>query len=79
MEFNAYDVALVPLIIGLVAVIVPKKFKKQAAPVVSLALGIAAGILYLAPGDIKQGILVGIALGLTATGLYSGTKNIIGK
>ena len=79
MEINTIDVTLVPVIVGMVAVFVPKKYKKKAAPVVSVALGILAGVLYLAPGDIKQGILAGIVLGLSATGLYSGAKNTVGK
>jgi len=38
-------------------------------------LGIIVGIIYVAPNDPKQGILVGLSLGLAAAGLYSGAKN----
>lgn len=48
-----YDVALIPLIIGLVEVI--KKFgvSKKFLPVTALFLGLLAGIFYVYPTDIK--------------------------
>lgn len=76
MEFQVYDLAILPIIVGLVAVIVPKEHKKAAAAPVAIFLGILAGVVYIAPGDLKQGILIGIALGLGATGGHSGTKNV---
>ncbi|MFC4618664.1 hypothetical protein ACFO4N_07930 [Camelliibacillus cellulosilyticus] len=72
---EAYDVALIPIITGLVAVFTQLGLRKKFAPIVSLVLGLLIGIFYVYPGDIKGGILVGIMLGLSATGLYSGAKN----
>lgn len=72
---EVYDVALIPIITGLVAVFCRLGVTKKFAPIVSLVLGLLIGIFYVYPDDIKGGILVGIMLGLSATGLYSGTKN----
>lgn len=72
---EAYDVALIPLITALVTVFTRLGFPKKLAPIVSLVFGVLVGMLYVYPDDIKGGILVGIMLGLSAVGLYSGTKN----
>lgn len=76
MEFTAYGIAIIPLIIALVALIVRLGFPKKYAPLPALALGIAAGFVYLAPGEPKKAVLYGIVAGLAAVGLYSGVKNI---
>lgn len=72
-----YDVALIPLIVGVVQLCkivgLPVKF----AAVVSVLLGIAVGMFYLAPDDLAKGLLLGASLGLAASGLYSTTKNTI--
>lgn len=72
---EVYDVAVIPIITGLVGVFTQLGLRKKFAPIVSLVLGLLIGIFYVYPGDIKGGILVGLMLGLSATGLYSGTKN----
>jgi len=51
----------------------PRKFSALTAVVV----GIIIGIFYLEPHSIRMGILKGIVYGLTASGLYSGTKNTV--
>ena len=51
----------------------PAKF----APAVDLVLGIAAGFVYIAPGDPKLAVFYGLLMGLTAAGLYSGTKSTL--
>lgn len=76
MEFNAYGIAIVPLIIVLVALAVRLGLNRKYAPVAALALGVAAGFIYLAPGEPKKAILYGIVAGLSAVGLYSGVKNV---
>ncbi|MBU5486452.1 holin [Clostridium sp. MSJ-11] len=45
-------------------------------PVLNLLLGIVAGMVYVSPQDTKTAVLSGIVIGLTSSGLYSGTKNI---
>lgn len=75
--FEAYDVILVPLILGLVELFKRARLPKKLLPVVSLVFGVAAGVFYVYPSDIKGGIIVGLMLGLSASGLYSGAKNTI--
>ena len=70
-------IALIPLVIGVSEVIKKIGFNQKFIPVVNLILGLAAGIFFLNPGDIKAGIIQGIFIGLSASGLYSGTKNIV--
>lgn len=74
-----YDVVLIPLIIGLVEVLKYFGIPKQLLPIASLTFGITAGIIYVYPEDIKAGILVGLMMGLSASGMYSGGKALIEK
>jgi len=69
---------LVAVVIGLVEVAkrigVPEKF----APLVSLILGLGLSFLgFVANPDLASTIIGGIIIGLSAVGLYSGTKNIV--
>ena len=75
MDITVYDIAVVPVIIGLVAGLTKLGLPKKLGFVVSIALGIVAGVVYISPGDTAQGIYVGIVAGLSASGLYSGAKN----
>jgi hypothetical protein len=66
------------VVIGLVEVAkrigVPEKF----APLVSLILGLGLSFLgFVANPDLASTIIGGIIIGLSAVGLYSGTKNVI--
>ncbi len=79
MEIEIYDVLIVPLIIGLVAVAKKSGVPTKALPLLSLAVGLVIGVLYASNGDIKQGVLVGAMLGLSASGLYSGAKKVTEK
>lgn len=76
-ELSVYGIALVPVIVGLTELLkrtgVPNKF----LPVVALFLGLFLAFYYLVPGDPKQAVLLGIVLGLSSIGLFSGTKNTI--
>lgn len=76
--FNAGVVGiLTPMVIGLVQVI--KQFipLKKLAPVVSLVLGIL--LYWVAQQDalMSEIIIGGIIVGLTASGLYSGGKELM--
>ncbi len=69
---------LVAVVIGLVEAAkrigVPEKF----APLVSLILGLGLSFLgFVANPDLASTIIGGIIIGLSAVGLYSGTKNIV--
>lgn len=74
---EVYGVAIVGLIIGLVEVLKRTGLPKKFLPLASLVFGVIAGVFYVNPEDIKVGIIVGIMLGLSSCGLYSGTKNTI--
>lgn len=72
-------VSQVALIMALAQLIKEIGFPAKFIPAVDLVLGIISGIcvygLMLGYG-IGQGLLLGIALGLSACGLFSGIKNI---
>lgn len=69
-----YDVVLIPLIIGIVELLKMYGMKKRLLPIMALVFGMIGGIVYIYPNDIKAGILVGLMMGLSASGLYSGGK-----
>ena len=73
-------VAQVALIIGLAELIKRSGCPTRYIPMIDLALGILSGVcIYgITMGyGIINGILVGIALGLSACGLFSGIKNTL--
>lgn len=75
-------VVQVTLIIGLAELIKDLGIEKRWIPLVDLALGLTSGIFVygIAQGQgLLNGIVLGIALGLSACGLFSGFKNVIGK
>ena len=71
--------AFIPVIVGIVEVLKRIGLKDRFAPITSIIIGIVLGILYGNEGDIKKGVLQGVYFGLAATGLYSGTKNVVGE
>ena len=79
MEFQAYDIALIPLIVALVGIIQRFGVGPQLLPAVALVLGLAFGFIYVAPEDPRQAVLVGLMMGLSAVGAYSGVKNTLEK
>ncbi|WP_026486765.1 hypothetical protein [Caldanaerobius polysaccharolyticus] len=72
-----YNLPIIPLIVGVVEVLKRLGLPEKWSALASAIIGIIIGIFYIAPGDILKGILEGLAIGLAATGLYSGTKNTI--
>jgi hypothetical protein len=75
-------VVQVALIIGLAELIKGLGIEKRWIPLVDLGLGLASGIFVygIAQGQgLLNGIVLGIALGLSACGLFSGFKNVVGK
>ena len=75
MQFN--ESIIVPIIISIVELTkglgIPRKF----SALLAVITGIAIGIFYLHPLDIRLGIFEGVIYGLSASGLYSGAKNTI--
>jgi hypothetical protein len=72
-----YDVAIIPLIVGVVELFKTLGLPTKFSALVAAVLGVAIGIVYVAPENIPEGILIGLSLGLAAAGLYSGIKNTV--
>lgn len=79
MEFQVYDIALVPIIVALVGLTAKAGVGPRFLPAVALVLGLTGGFVYIAPEDPKKAALIGIVMGLSAIGAYSGVKNTIEK
>lgn len=74
--------AQVGLIIGIAELIKRAGLKTRYIPLVDLALGLISGICVfgiMLGYEAAQGAVVGIALGLSACGLFSGIKNVTEK
>lgn len=76
--FEIYDVAIIPLILAITELFKKVGLPAKYSPFVAVIFGLLAGIFYIAT-DIKEGIIVGLMFGLSASGLYSGSKNIKSK
>ncbi|MFD1707668.1 hypothetical protein ACFSCZ_13135 [Siminovitchia sediminis] len=74
--FELYNVAIVPLIIGVVELMKRYGLPVKYSPLMSVALGLIFSI-YFIPVNLKEGIIIGLMFGLSASGLYSGGKNIM--
>lgn len=72
-------IAIVPLLIGILEVFKKIGLNERYIPIFSVILGIGLGIALFSEGDFLKGIIQGIFIGLSAVGLYSGTKNTIEK
>lgn len=70
-------IAIIPLLIGILEIFKKVGVNEKYIPVISLIAGIGIGIALFSDGDLKSGIVQGIYIGLSAVGLYSGTKNTI--
>lgn len=72
--------AQVALIIGLAEVVKRFGLDSKWIPLVDIALGLLSGIcVYGRTQGILNGVILGIALGLSACGLFSGIKNLTEK
>lgn len=76
-----FGIAAVPAIAGLVEVCKDLGLPKRAAPLASLLFGVALGLLqfYSAQLPQAQSSILGAALGLSASGLYSGASALLSK
>jgi hypothetical protein len=71
-------VVLVGVVLGLVQVVKLAGMDSRFAPILSIVLGIAVEALASPlPFNARQMVLTGLAIGLSAAGLYSGTKTVI--
>lgn len=73
------NIAIIPLLIGILEVFKRLGLNKKYIPMFSLILGIGLGIALFSEGDLLAGIIQGMSIGLASVGLYSGTKNTVEK
>jgi L-cystine uptake protein TcyP (sodium:dicarboxylate symporter family) len=72
--YEFFQLIIIPVIIGIVEVVKRAGVPTKYSPLVSLLLGLLFGVFY---GEAWiEGIILGLMAGLSATGLYSGSKNI---
>ncbi|MDQ0174362.1 hypothetical protein [Bacillus chungangensis] len=76
--FEIYDIALIPLILGVVELAKRLGLPTKYSPIVAVVFGLLFGIFYVADG-LKDGLIIGLAMGLAASGLYSFGKNVTTK
>ncbi|MFN2746869.1 MULTISPECIES: hypothetical protein [Bacillus] len=69
------DIALVPLVTGLVHTVKILGVQKRFLPVFAIMFGIWIS-LFLTSGNWKEDMMIGTWLGLSSVGFYSGSKNI---
>ncbi|NLW43792.1 MAG: hypothetical protein GXY92_01250 [Syntrophomonadaceae bacterium] len=70
----------IPIINGLAEVAKRAGLPNRYVPLLAVILGLIAGIGLRNPQDsITVAILEGLVIGLSAVGLYSGTRNVLGK
>jgi hypothetical protein len=72
IELSLMQAGLVPIVIGLVAVLKNSGLPTQYAPITSIVLSVA-GVIALSGVSVMSG-LIGVIVGLSACGLYSGAK-----
>ena len=70
-------IAIIPLLRGILDMFKKVGLNERYIPVVSVVLGVGIGIGLFGNGDMKTGLVQGIFIGLSAVGLYSGTKNTL--
>ncbi len=75
MEIN--EAIIVPVILALVEILKKAGVPGKYAPLVSLVLGI--GGMFLFSGFSLESGIKGLVFGLSASGLYSGTKAVVKK
>lgn len=74
-DLTIFDTTVIPAIIFVIWIVVQVGLPKQYAPIVSLVLGVAAGLTFV--GFSPEGFVAGVLLGAAAVGFHSGTKNIM--
>ena len=72
-----YGIGIVPVIVALSEAVKRAGLNIKLIPLFNIILGLIAGFAFYP--DIKQAILIGMAFGLSAGGLYSGVKKATEK
>lgn len=73
-----FGIAVIPAIVGLVQVAKDLGVPSNFAPAIAVVFGLAAGFAQFYAGQLPwiSAAITGIALGLSAVGLYAGAKTI---
>jgi len=74
--YDFTDIAFMTGIVMAISEFLKQYMNKKFIPIVTMALGILSGLVYVSPADPRAAILSGIIIGLSANGLYSGAKNL---
>ena len=69
-----YGIGIIPIILGVVEVFKRAGVNQKYSPLVSIMLGLAFGWLMFL-GEPAKAVVYGLMFGLSAVGLYSGSKN----
>lgn len=77
MEISVQFLVLVPVVLGVVQVIKKTGLSTRWSPLLSLVLGVV-GALAIAKGYSADAVIQGLIAGLSAAGLWSGTKATLG-
>lgn len=77
LEITPLVLAVVPVVIALVQVVKKFGINSKYAPVAAIAFGIGLTYLVLPDAILKDVLLQGLILGLSASGLYSGGKKLV--
>lgn len=75
---ESWGLLLIPLVLAVTSLakgFLPENQSGKWSPAISALAGIAGGLLTI--GVTRQGILTGLIIGLTASGLYSGSKSVV--
>lgn len=77
MDLEIYGVSAVLVIIGLVQLAKSVGFNSKYGGVLAVVLGVAASLGYTFFNEVEafKAVIIGLALGLSAAGLYSTQKN----
>ena len=73
-NLELYGVMAIPLVTGMIQMLTSSRLPKKLAPLVSLTSGIGIGMVGFADGNMTQGVVIGCAIGLSASGFYSAVK-----
>ena len=73
------NVAIVPLIIGILEMFKKLGLDNKYIPTLSVIFGVVSGFAFNGFTNPIESIYTGVAIGLSAVGLYSGAKNTLQK
>lgn len=72
---NMNETIIIPIIMSIVELVKGLGMPKKFSAAIAVIIGALIGVFFIETQSIKIGLFKGIVYGLTASGLYSGTKN----